>query len=751
MWSSLKSFLARKTPRLAVSSLLVVAIAFPLAFWVHPGTANASKRRVTLPYSEFHALAHKKQLRNVVIRGTTAEAEVPAGVPVDSLGTGTTTHVQTIIPSPLSVPPELLAIIEQTPGTSMQVVIPEPPSQWIQIGFNLLNIVLLIGLVVWAVGRSQRGPGGRFRARRASDRVRSSDEAPHEESTTFDDVAGCDEAKAELRDIVDFLKDPTRFERLGGKMPKGALLVGPPGTGKTLLARAVAGEAGCNCLIISASDLVEMYVGVGASRVRQLFADARASAPAVVFIDEIDAVGRKRRQGGAGGGGHEEWEQTLNALLVEMDGFAASEGVVVLAATNRADTLDSALVRPGRFDRQIQVDLPDITGRRAILGVHARSLPLDSAVDLDVIAKMTPGLAGADLAALVNDAALIAAREDAQMIRQQHLELALNKVLMGGPALASRALTTEEKRLVAIHEAGHATCALFLKNADPLYKVTIIPHGRALGVTSTMPEGNRYTVPRWYLFQQLVILWGGRIAEELVMGAENVCSGAAGDIQQATSIARRMVAEFGMTDAVDGVGFFNVRETEAGGALGVAPVTSDRVDAEMRRLLSEAGATCRALLTLHRTFLDDLTAALLQHETVGRDEVEAMRNAYQAMRAEQEAADRAAARLERARQDARDRAPTGLPSVQCSLGRREESSPDEVVASAALAGTGAMDGHAGEPSVTENETAPVELPAGNAGARGAGAARRADEPGGHETRLRGAHDGYGGGETGQTH
>jgi cell division protease FtsH len=441
---------------------------------------------------------------------------------------------------------------------------------------------------------------------------------------TFADVAGADEAKIELQEVIEFLKDPQKFTRLGGRLPKGALLVGPPGTGKTLLAKAVAGEAGRPFFSMSGSDFVEMFVGVGASRVRDLFEQGKAHAPCIIFIDEIDAVGRHR---GAGlGGGHDEREQTLNQLLVEMDGFESNEGVILLAATNRPDVLDPALLRPGRFDRQIVVDAPDVRGREGILRVHTRKIPLASDIDLATIARGTPGMAGADLANLVNEAALLAARRNRNAVTMADMEEAKDKVMLGVER-KSLVLTEEEKRLTAYHEAGHAVVAITTPGSDPVHKITIIPRGRALGLTASLPETDRHNYTREWLIGSLAMSYGGRAAEEIVFGKNEVTTGAGGDIERATMLARRMVMQFGMSEVV---GLMSVGEREQEVFLGrefatrreTSEQTAELVDQEVKRLLDEAYATALRLLNEHRDLLEQIATALLERETLDRDEIE---------------------------------------------------------------------------------------------------------------------------------
>ncbi|HEX7277333.1 MAG TPA: ATP-dependent zinc metalloprotease FtsH, partial [Acidimicrobiales bacterium] len=442
--------------------------------------------------------------------------------------------------------------------------------------------------------------------------------------TSFGDVAGVDEAKAELQEIVDFLKNPKEYGRLGARMPKGVLLVGPPGTGKTLLAKAVAGEAGVPFFSISGSDFVEMFVGVGASRVRDLFEQAKQSAPAIVFVDEIDAVGRHR---GAGlGGGHDEREQTLNQLLVEMDGFDTKAGVILIAATNRPDILDPALLRPGRFDRQIVVDRPDLEGRRAILNVHAKNKPLAKGVDVDVLARRTPGFTGADLANLMNEAALLAARRGFEEIGMPQLEEAIDRVI-AGPERKSRLMSDNEKRVIAYHEGGHALVGHVLPNTHPIHKVSIIARGRALGWTLALPTEDKYLTSRNALRDQLAMLMGGRTAEELIF--EDPTTGAANDIERATQIARAMVTEYGMSDEIgpQQLGQKN-GEVFLGREIGHQPNYSDQVaaniDSEVRRLIDEAHSEAAEIIIEHRDVLDRLADALIEKETLDTPEVMAI-------------------------------------------------------------------------------------------------------------------------------
>jgi cell division protease FtsH len=438
---------------------------------------------------------------------------------------------------------------------------------------------------------------------------------------TFADAAGVEEAKAELAEIIDFLKDPKKFKKLGGKIPKGVLLLGPPGTGKTLLARCVAGEAGVPFLSMSGSDFVEMFVGVGASRVRDLFENAKKNSPCIVFIDEIDAVGRQR---GAGlGGGHDEREQTLNQMLVEMDGFEPNSGIILIAATNRSDVLDPALLRPGRFDRQVVVDAPDVLGREGILKVHTKEIPMGEDVDLRTIAKGTPGFVGADLANLVNEAALMAARFNQEHVTMLDFEEAKDKVLMGAER-KSMALSEKQKEITAYHEAGHAVCNLHCEEADPLHKVTIIPRGRALGVTFSLPNEDKYMQTKQFILDQICIFLGGRIAEELVF--EHQTTGASNDIKRATALVRKMVCDFGMTEELGPVAYGDKDESiflgrEMNRHRDYSEATAERIDKRVRAVMDEQASRARQILTDHRDELERLAKALLEHELLDREEI----------------------------------------------------------------------------------------------------------------------------------
>ncbi|MGB8183139.1 MAG: ATP-dependent zinc metalloprotease FtsH, partial [Stellaceae bacterium] len=473
-------------------------------------------------------------------------------------------------------------------------------------------MLLLIGVWIFFMRQMQGGGGramgfGKSRARLLTEKVGR---------ITFDDVAGIDEAKNELEEIVEYLKDPQKFQRLGGKIPKGVLLVGPPGTGKTLLARAIAGEANVPFFTISGSDFVEMFVGVGASRVRDMFEQGKKNAPCIIFIDEIDAVGRHR---GAGlGGGNDEREQTLNQLLVEMDGFEANEGVILIAATNRPDVLDPALLRPGRFDRQVVVPNPDVVGREKILKVHMRKVPLASDVDPRIIARGTPGFSGADLANLVNEAALMAARKGKRSVTMAEFEQAKDKVMMGAER-RSMVMTEDEKKLTAYHEGGHALIMLYAEGHEPLHKVTIIPRGRALGVTMFLPERDKYSQSKMELEAMVASLFGGRVAEELIFGTQKVTTGASDDIRRATNLARRMVTEFGFSEKLGPLRYSeNEEEVFLGHSVtqrkNVSDATAKVIDEEIRRIVEEGERTARTILTEHLEELHALAKGLLEFE-----------------------------------------------------------------------------------------------------------------------------------------
>ncbi len=484
---------------------------------------------------------------------------------------------------------------------------------------NLLPVILIAAVWFFFMRQMQGGARGAMGFGKSKARLLTE----NKNRVTFDDVAGVDEAKEELAEIVDFLKDPAKFQRLGGKIPKGALMVGPPGTCKTLLGRAVAGEAGVPFFYISGSDFVEMFVGVGASRVRDMFEQAKKNAPCIIFIDEIDAVGRHR---GAGlGGGNDEREQTLNQLLVEMDGFDPNESIIVIASTNRPDVLDPALLRPGRFDRQVVVPNPDVTGREKILRVHMRNVPLSADVDVRVIARGTPGFSGADLSNLVNEAALTAARKNRRMVTQFDFEQAKDRVMMGAER-KSMIMSDEEKRNTAYHEGGHALVAISVPSADPVHKATIIPRGRALGMVMQLPEGDRYSMDFTQMTSRLAIMMAGRVAEELIFGKDKVTSGASSDIQAATGLARNMVTRWGYSDVLGMVSYGdNQEEVFLGHSVArtqnVSEDTAQKIDLEVRRLVQAGYDEAKSILTAKLEDLHTLAKALLEYETLSGDEI----------------------------------------------------------------------------------------------------------------------------------
>ena len=553
-------------------------------------------------YSEFMEQVEKGEVKEVQIQGDKATGEYNKG--------GT---FETYIPTE---DPELLKLLREK-GVRTVVMPPEKANWYMNVLISWFPLVLLLGIWIFFMRQMQAGGGkalsfGKSKARLASEK---------KNQTTFKDVAGADEAKEELHEIIEFLKEPQKFSKLGGKIPKGVLLIGPPGTGKTLLARAIAGEASVPFFNISGSDFVEMFVGVGASRVRDLFEQGKKNSPCIIFIDEIDAVGRHR---GAGlGGGHDEREQTLNQLLVEMDGFENNDGVILIAATNRPDVLDPALLRPGRFDRQVVVSRPDIKGREGILKVHTSQVPLDDDVSLKTIARGTPGFTGADLANLVNEAALLAARAEKKMVTMIDFEDAKDKVMMGVER-RSMVITEKEKINTAYHEAGHALVAHLLPGADPLHKVTIIPRGQALGVTMQLPEDDKHTYPKKYLINNLAIMMGGRVAEEICLG--EITTGAGNDIERATETARKMVCEWGMSEKMGPLSYGTKEEQIfLGRDFSVQKNFSDEtaklIDLEVKALVMGGYNKAKEILTENRDTLEKIFKALLEHETLNRDEI----------------------------------------------------------------------------------------------------------------------------------
>jgi cell division protease FtsH len=495
----------------------------------------------------------------------------------------------------------------------------EEPSLFSQLLVAAFPILLILAIFVFFMRQMQGGGGGKggpMSFGKSKAKLLSGDQI----NTTFADVAGVDEAKEDVAELVEFLSDPSKFQRLGGRIPKGVLMVGPPGTGKTLLAKAIAGEAKVPFFSISGSDFVEMFVGVGASRVRDMFEQAKKQAPCIIFIDEIDAVGRHR--GGGYGGGNDEREQTLNQLLVEMDGFEGNEGVIVIAATNRPDVLDKALLRPGRFDRQVYVSLPDIRGREQILKVHSRKVPLDDAINLGILARGTPGFSGADLANLVNEAALFSARANRRVVTMEEFEKARDKIMMGAER-RSMVMSDKEKTNTAYHEAGHAIIGRLVPEHDPVHKVTIIPRGRALGVTQYLPEEDRYSMNRTQLFSQLCSLFGGRIAEELIGGFDGVTTGASNDIERATQMARNMVTKWGLNEKMGPI-LYGEDDSQApgGGNTHYSEDTSREIDQEVKLILNEAYARAMELLQANRDILESMKDALMEYETIDADQVD---------------------------------------------------------------------------------------------------------------------------------
>jgi cell division protease FtsH len=536
---------------------------------------------------------------------------------------GSTVHIQGSDAKAVStavVPADSSDLIKRMESQGVNVVIkPVDRLTLVSILLNALPVLLLIGVWIFFMRQMQGGARGAMGFGKSKAKLLTETKG----RKTFEDVAGVDEAKEELSEIVDFLKDPAKFQRLGGKIPKGALLIGPPGTGKTLIARAVAGEAGVPFFTISGSDFVEMFVGVGASRVRDMFEQAKKNAPCIIFIDEIDAVGRHR---GAGlGGGNDEREQTLNQLLVEMDGFESNEGIILIAATNRPDVLDPALLRPGRFDRQVVVPNPDVSGREKILRVHMRNVPLAADVDVRVLARGTPGFSGADLANLVNEAALMAARKNRRMVTHLDFEEAKDKVMMGAER-RSMAMSEDEKRNTAYHEGGHALVALTVPSADPVHKATIVPRGRALGMVMQLPEGDRYSMNFTQMTSRLAIMMAGRVAEEIIFGKENITSGASSDISAATGLARNMVTRWGFSDELGTVAYGdNQEEVFLGHSVArtqnVSPETMMKIDAEVRRLVKGGEDEARRILTERLDDLHAVAKGLLEYETLSGEEI----------------------------------------------------------------------------------------------------------------------------------
>ncbi|MDB5490578.1 MAG: Cell division protein FtsH [Micavibrio sp.] len=581
---------------------LAVAMTLGFLFNAFQEPRNGAGSGDVLAYSDFTKEAAAGSISDVTIKGS----EI-----IGHRANGGTPFRVTV--------PQNENVVTRLSGSAVKITAENNDPNKFSIGgvlISLLPFVLMIGAYFFFL-RMMQSKGGGGAMGFGKSRAKLLNEAHGR--VTFEDVAGIEEAKVELQEIVEFLKDPQKFQRLGGKIPKGALLVGSPGTGKTLIARAVAGEANVPFFTISGSDFVEMFVGVGASRVRDMFAEAKKSAPCIIFIDEIDAVGRHR---GAGiGGGNDEREQTLNQLLVEMDGFEANEGVILIAATNRPDVLDTALLRPGRFDRQIMVPLPDVKGREKILEVHMKKLPLSKNVEAAVIARGTPGFSGAELANVVNEAALLAARKNKRVVSMEDFESAKDKVLMGAERL-SMAMSEEEKKNTAYHEAGHAIVAIHEPESDPIHKATIVPRGRALGMVVRLPEGDRYSTSHARLKANLSVGMGGRVAEELIFGREHVTTGASGDIQQATNIARSMVTEWGLSDEIGMVDYAEGQDEYR--SKRISSATSATIEKEVRKLIDEAYARAKSILTEHMDELHKLAKALLEYELLSGDEITAV-------------------------------------------------------------------------------------------------------------------------------
>ena len=583
--------------------LLIILVAISVIDYF--STKNTNRQEVE--YTQFLQQVDKGDVSKVVIIQNTIHGTLADG-----------TEFTTITPDAPNNDPDLYQKLSAK-GIDIAAENPPEPPWWSQMFSSVIPILLLIGVWFFIMQQTQGGGGrvmsfGKSRARMSgADKIK----------VTFRDVAGADEAKQELEEVVEFLKHPKKFNELGARIPKGVLLFGPPGTGKTLLARAVAGEAGVPFFSISGSDFVEMFVGVGASRVRDLFEQAKKNAPCIVFIDEIDAVVRQR---GAGvGGGHDEREQTLNQLLVEMDGFAANEGIIIIAATNRPDILDPALLRPGRFDRQIVVDKPDVRGRLAILKVHTKGKPMAKDVDLDIIARRTPGFTGADLSNLVNEAALLAARRDKHKVGMTEMEEAIERVI-AGPERKSHVMSEEEKRLTAYHEGGHTLVGMMLKHADPVHKVTIIPRGRAGGYTLMLPKEDRNYATRSELLDRLKVAMGGRVAEEVVL--KEISTGASQDIQQASRIVRSMIMQYGMSDVLGPVAYGESQNHQV--FLGrdfnhqrnYSEEVASEIDKEVRKYMEEAYEACRKIITENRDKLELIAQALMERETLTAKELE---------------------------------------------------------------------------------------------------------------------------------
>jgi cell division protease FtsH len=592
-----------------VAVWLVIALVLFTVFKQFDRTATAGNQ---IGYSEFLEEVRSKRIREVVLQENPGGAEIEALTTDDKKIRTTATYLDRGLVGDLI-----------SNGIKFRVKPRDEPSLLTSLLVSWGPMLLLIGVWVYFMRQMQGGgKGGAFSFGKS--RARMLDDTNN--SVTFADVAGCDEAKEEVKELVDFLKDPQKFQKLGGRIPRGVLMVGPPGTGKTLLAKSIAGEAKVPFFSISGSDFVEMFVGVGAARVRDMFEQAKKNAPCIIFIDEIDAVGRHR---GAGlGGGNDEREQTLNQMLVEMDGFETNLGVIVVAATNRPDILDPALLRPGRFDRQVYVTLPDVRGREQILNVHMRKIPIGQDIRADILARGTPGFSGADLANLVNEAALFAARRNGRVVEMVDFEKAKDKIMMG-PERKSMIMPEEERRNTAYHEAGHALVARLLPKTDPVHKVTIIPRGRALGVTMQLPEGDRYSLDKDRMLSTISVLFGGRIAEEVFMN--QMTTGASNDFERATQIARDMVTRYGMTDALGPMVYAdNEGEVFLGRSVtkttNMSEQTMQKVDSEIRRIIDNQYALARRLIEESQDKMHVMAQALLEWETIDADQIEDIMN-----------------------------------------------------------------------------------------------------------------------------
>jgi cell division protease FtsH len=593
---------------------VVVALFLVVLFNVFQ-TSNSSTSQTSMAYSSFLDDVNNGQVQDVTITGHDVAFTTKDGKEFDTYTPDDPNLVTDLVKAGVHIEAKSTA---------------DNMNPFLKVLISWAPMLLLIGVWVFFMRQMQSGGGramgfGKSRARLLTEK---------QGRVTFEDVAGIDEAKSELQEIVEFLRDPQKFQRLGGKIPKGCLLVGPPGTGKTLLARAIAGEANVPFFTISGSDFVEMFVGVGASRVRDMFEQGKKNAPCIIFIDEIDAVGRHR---GAGlGGGNDEREQTLNQMLVEMDGFESNEGVILIAATNRPDVLDPALLRPGRFDRQVVVPNPDVMGREKILKVHMRKVPLASDVDAKTIARGTPGFSGADLANLVNEAALLAARIGKRVVAMAEFEHAKDKVMMGAER-RSLVMSDDEKKMTAYHEGGHAICSITLPECDPVHKATIIPRGRALGMVMSLPEGDRYSTSKVKLLQQLIMAMGGRAAEEIIFGKDRVSNGASGDIKMATDMTRRMVTEWGMSDKLGMISYGdNGQEVFLGHSVtqnkNVSEATAREIDNEIKSIIDHAYSEAHRILTERLADLHSLAKGLLEYETLSGDEIRQVINGEKIIR-----------------------------------------------------------------------------------------------------------------------